>query len=655
MPVIGVKDGLKVIGRRPSGLRVVRSDSHPPVRALSLGLGQHVTISAEELEIIGRPVAVQHRVGRRPSVPDPSPLSPRAAGRKVTELATWLNEVDVSIEERELLRSAVGLPNEAADDEIPGNHEARDVRSALSQALSHDASLPHSFRQRLMSCETVSDLSSRIDWHRLVALESVDALKRTTEFGENGLCLDVNSGGFVYFGVLSPLPGDHREEGVVLKLCDSRHTLQSELLASELGNSLGIRSPKSRLLFKAHDAAEWQDLDVVAGHHCPSLHEAMQSSDVLLLLQYIPGCDLAKEEDAWKAHNLTASCHALGRLLVLDILLGNSDRLPVKSLGWRGNPANVLWSCGSATDVEHGNCVPIDAVVARRPPKRLVQDADEKIGVMLGCVFRDVERATDILLQVVSCNPSAGAAIRESHENSGDDSETSAVVAFQEGMNTALDLVLQERTLLDMVVQVVRSWFDVLHEDLRSVVRQNAGKRMDIARETMQLRRFNQEAASNIDVKNRLASWERLFQEKLVALKTAISAWRAEHAMSPGVTFSGFLGDGVLNPTIDAYELLVRLQQLVARAQVMADSIAATSRSVRVSEDQINFSMPTSFASLEVANSPRHREGIICDVCGLVVGMTPAALSAHKKLKHARSLPVGLLPAPSPRDCPPLA
>lgn len=32
----------------------------------------------------------------------------------------------------------------------------------------------------------------------------------------------------------------------------------------------------------------------------------------------------------------------VGRLLLLDMLLGNADRLPFPDLGWRGNPHNVL-------------------------------------------------------------------------------------------------------------------------------------------------------------------------------------------------------------------------------------------------------------------------------------------------------------------------
>ena len=89
-----------------------------------------------------------------------------------------------------------------------------------------------------------------------------------------------------------------------------------------------------------------------------------------LLLQYVPGRNLEDAEEAFQLPHLPAACRALGRLFALDLLLGNADRLPIQSLGWRGNPGNTIWA--------HGRCVPIDAAVARRPPKLLVRDMDHK-------------------------------------------------------------------------------------------------------------------------------------------------------------------------------------------------------------------------------------------------------------------------------------
>jgi len=53
------------------------------------------------------------------------------------------------------------------------------------------------------------------------------------------------------------------------------------------------------------------------------------------------------------------------RLFLLDMLLGNADRLPCEALGWRGNAHNALYaSAGRAA----GRLVAIDSAVQRRPP-----------------------------------------------------------------------------------------------------------------------------------------------------------------------------------------------------------------------------------------------------------------------------------------------
>ncbi len=55
--------------------------------------------------------------------------------------------------------------------------------------------------------------------------------------------------------------------------------------------------------------------------------------------------------------------------MMLDMLLGNSDRLPVEELGWRGNLENVMYA---STGPWVNRLVAIDAVVQRRPPGGLL-------------------------------------------------------------------------------------------------------------------------------------------------------------------------------------------------------------------------------------------------------------------------------------------
>lgn len=40
---------------------------------------------------------------------------------------------------------------------------------------------------------------------------------------------------------------------------------------------------------------------------------------------------------------LLNTLEGLGRLFLLDLVLGNADRLPCSDLGWRGNPNNILF------------------------------------------------------------------------------------------------------------------------------------------------------------------------------------------------------------------------------------------------------------------------------------------------------------------------
>ncbi len=53
------------------------------------------------------------------------------------------------------------------------------------------------------------------------------------------------------------------------------------------------------------------------------------------------------------------------RLFLLDMLLGNADRLPCEALSWRGNAHNALFC---PTGPAAGRLVTIDSAVQRRPP-----------------------------------------------------------------------------------------------------------------------------------------------------------------------------------------------------------------------------------------------------------------------------------------------
>lgn len=68
------------------------------------------------------------------------------------------------------------------------------------------------------------------------------------------------------------------------------------------------------------------------------------------------------------------------RLFLLDMLLGNADRLPCAALGWRGNPHNILFCTAGA---HAGRMVAIDSAVQRRPPGERECTLCTKLSLML--------------------------------------------------------------------------------------------------------------------------------------------------------------------------------------------------------------------------------------------------------------------------------
>jgi hypothetical protein len=67
--------------------------------------------------------------------------------------------------------------------------------------------------------------------------------------------------------------------------------------------------------------------------------------------RYIRGKPLAESKQAFSPEKVAVkTATALGRTLVLDMVLRNEDRLVCHALGWRGNPGNLLVT----EDVPHG-------------------------------------------------------------------------------------------------------------------------------------------------------------------------------------------------------------------------------------------------------------------------------------------------------------
>lgn len=447
------------------------------------------------------------------------------------------------------------------------------------------------FGMRLSNALPADGISRRLEWGRLAAAAATETLAEP-EVPRGGsrrsLVVEVNSGGQVFFALFDPQAPGGQEEAVVIKFCTCRHVLQSEQMAGELAWHLQVPAPRSRLLLRLHDAEEWGELATHAASCCTELSDCLECNDCLLLLQFVPGSNMAKEVCAWSPDRLEASSRAIGRLLVLDMLLANADRLPVMSLSWRGNPSNILWaapgprsagleSSGVDRGTSESGCIPIDAVVARRPPMLFVRDGDKKVGKLLELCLLDRASAYETLLEAVSCNPDAVAAVEQDWAAHGSGTRPllagSAVKAFNEGVREALALALQEQGLLEMLVQVVRSWLDAFLTDVSNIV---SGRVTRCKSDTRRLSQLTREADGDDRLSNRLAVWQDILREKSLALREAVDSWAERRGVPAVLSFHGFLGHSVLNPIVDAHELVVRLEQLVARARVMGYASAVT-------------------------------------------------------------------------------
>lgn len=545
------------------------------------------------------------------------------------EFATLVHESLMTPRLRRAVATAAGLSSKETSQEVRAQIQAEAfspirVDSDPRPISEGHPSVPRSFRERLWTAAPSSQVMCQLDWSRLVAVKSTEALCSETveeqplavasdggggsdepQTGEGlespppqlvggaddaaskrrpaprpPVRVEINSGGQVFFGLLAPLPGHSQEEAVAIKFCNSRHMLQSEQMAAELAWHLEISAPSSRIMLKAHDSDEWEELLAASQPLCEELSDMLGRKQSMLLMQYVRGFNMHEERGAWEPSRLNKSTHSLGRLFVLDLLLGNADRLPVKSLNWRGNPSNILWS--AADDSEPGGgccCVPIDATVARRPPKLLVQEADQRADEILELVLLDRRTAQQVLLEAVSCNAAAIAAVEadwaptepawaaKRAAEGGEGPPHSAVKAFHEGVCSALAQALRELGLMEMLADVLRSWLDAFHTDMREVCSKGSG-----LSETRQLLSLNREANKSDEVKERLASWQNLLQEKTLALREAADDWASRRSVQSVLSFRGFLGDSVLNPVADAYELLVRLRQLIDRAKVLGAS-----------------------------------------------------------------------------------
>lgn len=230
---------------------------------------------------------------------------------------------------------------------------------------------------------------SSFSWDMLSSLhhtEHSSSNEHSEDEMSKALEVTVNSGGVVFFALFNNnesrefLP---KEAAAVIKIASSRMATQSERLGYEFARWLGVRTPQARVIhncstewLKIKEAAEKakeaavSDGDEVGEVTCSELLEALELSRCLYLMNYVHGCPLLESSSAFKTQEAAEkTAAALGRILMLDLVIRNEDRLPCRYLRWRGNSANLLLADKMATANRDALEEAFDSAIKRYRPR----------------------------------------------------------------------------------------------------------------------------------------------------------------------------------------------------------------------------------------------------------------------------------------------
>ena len=282
--------------------------------------------------------------------------------------------------------------------------------------------------------------------------------------------LDYNTGGKVFFCLFRAPQGVLASwEGVlVIKFGPSRLLMQGEQFANELTRHLDISAPDCRVLRKAGATSEeWAALDSSLTRLGPSSQELLDSMSehpCMLVMEFVRGRPLLDCADAFDlglgGRNTLQLFNDLGRLFLLDMVLGNPDRLPCIDLGWRGNASNILHGGHGSRLV--GRVVAIDSCIHRRPPAALLSREDAAVDRMAQLLLNDPMFALSTLKGgLVAGSRSALSALQAK--------PFECVSSFQSGLSTCLQKVVYIKGLLEMIHLRIDEWVKEFIEDLKTL------------------------------------------------------------------------------------------------------------------------------------------------------------------------------------------
>ncbi|KAM7475789.1 hypothetical protein LguiB_023032 [Lonicera macranthoides] len=228
--------------------------------------------------------------------------------------------------------------------------------------------------ERLRKAAMLDIESNSFSWNMLSSLhhtEHSSTADQSEDEMNKALEVTVNSGGVLFYALFKQPETDEfapKEAAAVIKVSSSRMATQSERLGYEFAKCLGVRTPQvARVIHncshewlqikeaaeRARDAAISEG-DEVGEMTCSDLLEALDLSRCLFLMKckhkpdsilafYVHGSPLLESSSAFESREAAVkTAAAIGRILMLDLVIRNEDRLPCRQLRWRGNSANLL-------------------------------------------------------------------------------------------------------------------------------------------------------------------------------------------------------------------------------------------------------------------------------------------------------------------------
>ncbi|KAM1885904.1 hypothetical protein ACFX14_038528 [Malus domestica] len=279
--------------------------------------------------------------------------------------------------------------------------------------------------ERLGKAAALDIESCYFSWDRLSSLhhtEHSSSNDNSEDEMNKALEVTVNSGGVVFFGLFNQPGNDDastKEAAAVIKISSSRMATQSERLGYEFAKWLGVRTPQARVIHncslewlqmkeaaeKARDAASSEG-DECGEMTCSELLEALELSRCLLLISYVQGSPLLESPTVFESRETAEkTAAALGRILMLDLVIRNEDRLPCHKLRWRGNSANLLladkMALGNMDRLEEA----FDSAIKRYKPRvirglhkdRRATSVDSKLGTHNAVTVTQTSDLSDII------------------------------------------------------------------------------------------------------------------------------------------------------------------------------------------------------------------------------------------------------------------